>query len=798
VPPHLIQTNFGAGEIDPRLIARVDLKKYQDALDTLENAYVLPQGGVVRRSGFRFIEEVKGRDLAVNGTFDADSDWAKGTGWTISGGVATHATGTESDLSQDVGLVAGKWYEVKFTVSGYSAGSLTPLCGTTTGSAVSSNETSTQVLLAAGDSTLRLRASSDADFDVDNVEVREMWPIARLIPFQYSTTQAYILELTDYNLRVYKDGGIIVDGSDPVEVATPWSEAQIFDVNFTQSADVMYMVHESVAPYKLTRSSHTSWTLTAVSFTSAPAAWAASDYPSQATFFEERLCFACSPSYPQTIWMSKSGSYEDFGVSDPVVDSDACTYTISADEVNAIRWLVSQKKLLIGTVGGEWWLNGGSGSDIVTPDAVLVRRETVHGSAAIQPLVIGNVVLFLQRDGSQTYGKRLREFVYSLEADGYQAPDLTVLAGHMTHNSPIKSWGFQQTPNGIAWMVREDGVLIAMTYQRDHNIVGFSRHITDGEFESVASIPGDNDDEVWAVVSRYAQTTGSTMVVKRFVERMDPEFSPCQEEGVCATRDAFFVDAGLTHDDPVDISDITSADPVVVTATAHGLTTGDTVLITGIEGHTVDGTSYGTTDLNGNKYEVTVTDADHFSLADPLTGENIDGSTWPAYTSGGEVRKLKTSFTGMDHLAGRDIAILADGAPRDNATVDSNGAFTLTEPAATVHAGLPYNTNIKTLRLEGGVQTGTAQGKTKRIMSVTLRLHETLGVACGPDAETLQWIDFRNAEDRADAPPALFSGDKRICFSGGYDREGQVYVRQSYPLPFTLLGVMPEGVVYGN
>jgi len=491
--------------------------------------------------------------------------------------------------------------------------------------------------------------------------------------------------------------------------------------------------------------------------------------------------------------MSKSGSYEDFGVSSPVVDSDACTYTISADEVNAIRWLISQKKLLIGTVGGEWWLSGGSDSDIVTPDAVLVRRETVHGSAALQPIVIGNVVMFLQRDS-----KKLREFVYSLEADGYQAPDLTVLAEHLTRNNTIIDWGFQQAPNAIVWMVRDDGILVAVTYQRDHNIVGFSRHVTDGEIKSVATIPGDAEDEVWAVVTRYAKT-GTTMVQKRFIERMDPEFSPCTDDGAHATRDAFFVDSGLTHDEPVDVSGITAANPVVVTAASHGLTTGDMVVISGVEGHEIDGTAYGMADeINGNKYSVTVSDANTFSLSDPLTGEAINGTAWPTYTSGGQVRKLKTSFTGMAHLAGREVAILADGAPRDNVLVGDDGTFTLAEPAAIVHAGLPYSTNIQTLRIEGGVRVGTAQGKIKRIMSVTLRIHETLGFACGPDAETLHWVDFREAGDQADAPPALVSGDKKVTFPGGYDGEGQVYIRQSFPLPLTLLAVIPEGVVYGD
>ena len=693
----MIMTNFSAGELSPRLGGRVDLAKYSNGLSLLENMFTHPHGGASRRTGFRFIQEVAGRDLMPAGSLNSQAGWTVGSGWSVSASKASCSGSQEGEsiLSRNIGLAEDKVFEIGFKVSDFSSGSVTVNAG---------NGTVSEPVTADGTYAFRSKAGAskciniiaDADFKgtVEHLYVRETNPQVRLFPFEFSTEQAYVLEFTDKNIRIFKNGGIVVDGDgNPVEISSPYTEKDLDRIRYTQSADVMYLVHPEIQPYKLSRTSHVDWKMELIPFSSPPDDWNSSKgYPSCITFFEERLCFAASPEKPQTVWMSKSGSYEDFGVSDPVVDDDACTYTLSADQVNAIRWMVSSKKLIMGTSGGEWWLAGGSTADSVTPESVMVRRETTHGSSSISPVVVGGIMIFLQREG-----RTIRELSYSFEADGYIAPDLTILAEHLTRTNSIKEWAYQQSPDSIIWMVRDDGILLGLTYQREHEVVGFHRHLTDGKFCSVCTIPGPTQEEFWTVIER--EVGG---IKRRYVERMENQFS--SED----TVDAFFVDSGLSYNQ---------------------------------------------------------------ELAD-------------------------TVFSGLDHLEGKTVSILADGAVRPDVVV-KNGSITLASPAKTVHAGLPYISNLKTLRLEGGFMNGgTAQGRLKRISHVTVRLFQSLGLLVGYDGDHLERAPFRTSADKVGGAPSLFSGDYEVKFNRGYDRDGQIYIRQDQPLPMTVLALIPEVSVY--
>ena len=94
---------------------------------------------------------------------------------------------------------------------------------------------------------------------------------ARLIPFVFSKTQAYVLEFGHNYIRFYKDEGIIVSaGTTPYEIATTYTAAQVNEIEFVQSADVLYLVHESHTPRKLSRTGHTAWTISDVDFVDGP------------------------------------------------------------------------------------------------------------------------------------------------------------------------------------------------------------------------------------------------------------------------------------------------------------------------------------------------------------------------------------------------------------------------------------------------------------------------------------------------------------------------------------------------
>jgi hypothetical protein len=190
------------------------------------------------------------------------------------------------------------------------------------------------------------------------------------------------------------------------------------------------------------------------------------------------------------------------------------------------------------------------------------------------------------------------------------------------------------------------------------------------------------------------------------------------------------------------------------------------------------------TELNGRRFTVASATTDTFALA----GE--DGTAHGAYLGGGVARKAVAAIGGLDHLEGESIDVLADGVVLADRTVAS-GSVALPVPASRIHAGYRYVTDLETLSLEAGATDGTAQGKTKRIHHVVLRLFRTRGARVGPDAAHLEAIDVDTGAP-GQTPPPLFSGDVEIAFGGGYTTDATILIRQDQPLPMSVLAIMPR------
>tara|TARA_R100000655_G_scaffold2756_2_gene10695 strand:+ start:3524 stop:5524 length:2001 start_codon:yes stop_codon:yes gene_type:complete len=150
-----------------------------------------------------------------------------------------------------------------------------------------------------------------------------------------------------------------------------------------------------------------------------------------------------------------------------------------------------------------------------------------------------------------------------------------------------------------------------------------------------------------------------------------------------------------------------------------------------------------------------------------------------------------TVISGLDHLEGQSVTILANGATHPNKTV-SSGQITLDRSSTKVHIGLSYTSLLQTMRVELQGEGGTSQSKDKRIHEVTLRLHETVGVEVGPNLDNMERIPFRSSAAAMDTAVPLFTGDKQIEFRDDFNTDGFVYVRQTQPLPLTLISAYPR------
>jgi hypothetical protein len=779
---HAMYSTFTTGEVTERLSGRVDLAKYKDSLATLENGIVLPHGGIKRRGGLNYVADVKaattGSELVTNGTFTSDiASWTdKSVG---SGSSIAHSTNLMNIVSvdtsnygwaeQSITVVKGQRYILTFTIG---TGAISVQVGTTTGG----EEIYASTSMAAGTHTIEFTATSatsafigfkhttGATHTLDTVTCKAGTQSAkvRLIPFEFSVTQPYMLEFGNLYIRVYKDNGQITNNGKPVEIATTYTTADLFDIQYSQSADTLYLAHKGRAPTKLTRTSDTAWTLTTISFTGStfPSTFCAGSAgtgtdgndknPGAVTFYNQRLYWGGSNDDPQKIWGSTVAEFENMHQGSATA-TDSVEFTLVANEVNAIQWLAESTDMLCGTLGGEFTISGGI-DDNITATNIKAVRQASFGSNKVTPLNVGNLLLFNQRAG-----RKVRELVFNFDVDGYLAPDITLLAEHVTA-SGITDMAYQQEEDAIVWAITADGALIGCTYLRDQNVVAWHRHPVGGELplvESVAVIPSADSlrDELWVTVKRRVNG-----ITKRFIEYLNP---------------SIFVDSGLVLNSPITITGATAANPVVITAASHGFSNGDLVDIKSV---------VGMTEINGNRYKVANQTTNTFDLANQTTGVDINGTSFTAYDSAGEVRKGITTITGLSHLEGATVQIVGNGAVFPNATV-TNGEVTVSSEISEAYVGLGYTTTLKPSRPEFGSPQGITQGKPKRWNHIFVRLVNTLGININGDQ-----MPFRTSADLMNAPPALFTGDKKVM-NLGYDKDGFIEIKQEQPLDMHVVAI---------
>ena len=526
-------------------------------------------------------------------------------------------------------------------------------------------------------------------------------------------------------------------------------------------------------------------------------------YPSSVTFFEQRLVFAGSNNNPQSVWFSKSAAYTNFTTG--ANDTDAMVYTIASNKVNAIRFMSAQRSLIIGTVGGEFVVSASGTTSPITPTNIQIQRQTAHGAANQDAIQIENVTMFLQRAK-----RKIRELTYNLNIDQYQTQDMTLLAEHITDGG-ILEMAYQQEPDSILWCVRNDGTLLGFTYARAEEVVGWHKHVLGGVFGEATITVSDYGNIATGTTITITKSDGSSVT---FTSEAAGGTSPSEStgwrpnEGNNTTADNIYT-AVNAH------ADFTVANPSAAVVTIKetsktgtspiSITTSDTTrLATANEGQAVvESVATIPTDSNEDQLYLIVkrtidgttrryveylnlfdygTDQADASFVD--SGLTYDGSS-------------TTSITGLEHLENESVTILADGATHPVKSVASGpvmtgGSLTLDRSATKAQIGLPYDSVLQTMRIESQSEEGTSQSRTKRINEVTIRLHKTVGVEVGPSLSDMERIPFRSSAASMDTAVPLFTGDKQVEFRDDFNTDGYIYVRQTQPLPLTILSIYPR------
>lgn len=254
-------------------------------------------------------------------------------------------------------------------------------------------------------------------------------------------------------------------------------------------------------------------------------------YPRAIGMYQQRLMLGGTLHQPNTFWCSMSDDFENFSYGE-ASDADGISNTIAATEQNAIQWIDSMRVAIAGTSAREFTISSGEGGEMpLTPSSISVQAQTANGSEHIQGVPVSDAVICVGRQG-----RRINEIAYALEKDGYALNDLTTFAEHITEGG-VRQMAFAEQPDPTLLVVLESGEMAVLTYNRTQDVVAWTKWITQGRFESVASVSGSPSDEIW--VTSVREVEGGQM---RFVERLMPE-SEDSASG-CWLDSALFYDGG--------------------------------------------------------------------------------------------------------------------------------------------------------------------------------------------------------------------------------------------------------------
>jgi len=453
---------------------------------------------------------------------------------------------------------------------------------------------------------------------------------------------------------------------------------------------------------------------------------------------EDRLVFANTYDEPQTYWMTQTGDYTDFSRSSPLVDSDAISSPLPSRKVNGINGLVPLGELVALTLSNECSIRSSSGP--ISPTSVYNKVHGWEGSYGIRPLLVGNRAIYIQSTGSI-----MRDLGFVLTSDTFEGADLTIFSNHLFTGHTIVDMAYQQNPDKIVWAIRNDGLLLSMTYMREQEIIAWSWHDT---YRSDA-LP-------WV--------TGTAYVAGNWVEYEDATYL-CK---IGHTADASFA---------VDLA----AGNWVATALEASFESLCTIRGSGYDELWVS------VNRGGNRYIERM--AQRMVSAEPEDQFFVDcGITYDGAPT--------ATIIGLDHLEGCTVSVLADGNVLARKIVVS-GAISLGADYSVVQVGLPYIADMETLNVEVNLPDGTAQGRKVKISSVIIRFLNSRGGWLGPNENDLFEI-AATTRSTYDDPLELFSGDHAESLSGGYADGGRMFYRQLDPLPVTIAALIPTVTIGGT
>lgn len=852
-------TSFAKGEISPRLKGRTDYKGYFDACDTMLNMVVMPQGGATRRPGTIYANNVKDQtnapklvrfqfsvtqaymlefgagyirvyrqrapivnDLAVTGAANNGSGLIRLT-VASTAGLYNNNTAVVSAVG-GVPNATGTWLITVIDSTHFDLIGSTFAGGYTSGGDASvyveiptvyaANEIPTLSFTQNAD-TLVITCPTKSPYFLTRSS-HSNWTITIMAafdgPYQASpattvtasaTTGSVTLTVADPTQINHGQGPLATDVGRYVRISDGSSIGWAVITARNSANQWQATVRSAVvngATGSITTSATSQWQLGAWSDTTG--------WPYLCTFWQQRLFFIGTNDQPNRIdgtmlngYTNSSGTFSPSKSDGTTLDIHAVSWIVADDQVNAARWVSGAGSAVtpqmgIGTDGAENVLQAGGSAQALTPTSVQVYRETSLGAKQYALAIrINKAVLFISISGRKLY-----EWVFNWQVNGYVGTDKTVEAEHMTRNGGLVEITYQKAPYGVVWGRKLDGALVGMTYLPEQDVLAWHQHTMGGDFyghhpivEAICCMPSQDGtyDELWLAVKR---TINGSVV--RIVEVMNQYFdsgngasggSPDQGDG------AVFVDASLqsalTYPNATLVASAMSGSGVTFTASA--------------------GTPFLSTDVGSViRYNSGVAIVTAYTSSTVLVGQwyrNCD-SLEPKTSGNWSMTPQFSTFSNLTYLVGQTVQGLGDGADLGTAVVDNTGAVTVgggRGKASFATYGLPYLTRLVTM--PWAVQSNpSGQGRFKTVATLFLRLLDSLGCNIGrkvtdPMTQAVEYktepLEIRSAGDLVGFAPPLFTGLYRLPLQGSHDQEGQIDVETSGPFPLTVLALVATGDV---
>lgn len=501
---------------------------------------------------------------------------------------------------------------------------------------------------------------------------------------------------------------------------------------------------------------------------------------------------------------SVSGQYGSFFHQQNVTDDGTVKFTAANRKFNPPRHIMDLSKMVIMTENCELVVN--SDGSPITPSNLSVKAQSYNGCSEVPPIIINESALFIQARGNA-----IRDLTYNYSIDGFSGNEISLFADHLFEGHQILDWCFQNIPNSNVWAVRDDGKVLCLTYLKEQDVLAWSQHDLDGaKVKSIACVPGGSEDFVYMVVERTIDGQ-----VRQYIEYLNSRFFDQELEKEVITDEsataeirnysglaqAVFVDSAIIYDG----RNFDTAKKVKLTS-AGTYTPDDIITLT------ANFSAFKSTDVgnqifintrDGGVVRCSIVSYTSATSVEVTPSRNVPTELISNYTS--DWAKAVDSLFGLHHLEGKKVSIFSDSFvdanPYNEAYEEimvTNGKVTLPFPRAYATVGLPYISDLKTLKIDS-IQSETTMDKRININKLTMNLLNTRGLWVGINEPT-QYVDglfeMKPRNDEAyDKPVDLRSEPDTINIESSYTKDGQIFVRQIDPVPATILSVHPAGSI---